>query len=159
MSLRSFSFRVFAVGCVLATVASCGGGSGSSDDGMTNTESAETTSMDELVTAIESLDYTCSPESVVLTSAERQLCLTTSSVSLSAYVWDDEDAFAAEVDTELSCTTESGFGELRSLRGDTWAISSYSVSGATMDYDAEINGLLTSLQEDLGGTTVSTPCA
>ena len=158
------SLRIAIATCLVALVASCGGGSNSSDNGSSDADTSgssdtATTSMSDLVAAIETLDYACSPESFVMTSAERQLCLTTSSVSLSPYTWSDVDAFAAEVDSELTCTVDSGLGELRSLRGTTWAISSFSISGATADYEAEINGLLASLQEQLGGEVVSTPCA
>ena len=164
MFTRKSSLRIVAIACLIAFVASCGGGSSSSDSGSSDADStgnADTaaTSMADLVAAIETLDYTCSPESFVATSAERQLCLTTSSVSLSPFTWSDADTFAAEVDSELTCTVDSGLGELRSLRGDTWAISSFSISGPTADYDAEINGLLSSLQQELGGDIVSTPCA
>lgn len=164
MFIRKSALRIAATACVIAFVASCGGGSSSSDGGSSDADTsgssdAATTSMSDLVIAIETLDYTCSPESFVMTSAERQLCLTTSSVSLSPFTWSDADTFTAEVDSELTCAADSGLGELRSLRGDTWAISSYSISGSTADYDAEINGLLSSLQQQLGGEVVSTPCA
>lgn len=115
--------------------------------------------MSTLVEAIESLDYTCSPESFVMTSAERQLCITTSSVSASAYVWSSAEDFASEVDAEVRCTVDSGLGEVRSLRGDAWAISSFSINGSTADYAAEIDALLNSLQQQLGGDIISTPCA
>ena len=159
MSFRKALYRTTAVACIVAFAASCGGGSNSSSDESANGGDSASISMDDLVAAIETIDYTCSPESFVLTSAERQVCLTTSSVTLSPFVWENAEAFQNEVDVEIACTADSGLGELRSLQGESWAISSYSISGATADYDEEINSALTSLQQELGGEIISTPCA
>ena len=110
--------------------------------------------------AIEATGYDCAPESFVLTSAVRETCLTTSSVSLSAYAWSDAATMAAQVDSELSCTLDSGLGELASVRGDVWAVSAVSLSGSTTpETKAAIDEVLTGLATSLGGTVVSTPCA
>ena len=136
----------------------CGGGENDSSDQSITESDASALSMKDLVTAIETLEYSCSPENFVLTSAQRQVCLTTSSVSLSPFVWDSVETFQIEVETEITCSVDSGLGELRSLRGDSWAISSYSLNGPTADYDSEIGGLLSSLQKQLGGDIATTIC-
>ena len=114
--------------------------------------------MADLVAAIEGLDYECSPESFVMTSAERETCLTTSSISLVAYVWADEETFDAEVDAEVRCSTDSSLGDLRSVRGATWAVAVVPLNGSTAEYSDEVDALLTSVQAALGGDAVSSPC-
>lgn len=153
----------------LVSMSACGGGGGDddaaadSDDDVVVEEvssGAGAADLGPVVAAIEATGYDCTPESFVMTSAIRETCLTTTSVSLSAYAWSDAATMAAEADSELFCTLDSGLGELASVRGDVWAISAVSLSGSnTPETKAAIDEVLTGLAESLGGTVVSTPCA
>ena len=148
--------RQAATASVVAVIlAACGGGTSGPGD----TGGAEAQKMTEIVAAVEALEYECNPESIVMTSAEREVCMTASSVIVTAYTWADVATFGAEVDAEIRCTADSTLGEIRSLRGDTWAIASYSIDGPTSDYAAEIDGLLADLQGTLGGELAVAPCS
>lgn len=151
----------------LVSLSACGGGGDEvaveTDDAVVVEEvstDAGAADLGPVVAAIEATGYDCTPESFVMTSAIRETCLTTTSVSLSAYAWSDAATMAAEADSELFCTMDSGLGELASVRGDVWAISAVSLSGSnTPETKAAIDEVLTGLATSLGGTVVSTPCA
>ena len=150
----------------LLVLAACGGddsGSGS-DGGATSEESSSgggPGASDTLATmtgALEGLGYTCNPESG-MTSAERELCLTTSSVFMSLYAWSDAASLDAEYTSDISCSAESTLGEIRYLKGDNWIISAIPTSGSTADYSAEIDASFADFQAALGGGDVlSVPC-
>ena len=152
----------------LVSLSACGGGG--ADDVAVETDdavvvedvssSAGSADLGPVVAAIEATGYDCTPESFVMSSAIRENCLTTTSISLSAYAWSDAATMAAQVDSELFCTMDSGLGELASARGDVWAISAISLSGSsTPETKAAIDEVLSGLAASLGGTVVSTPCA
>ncbi len=111
-----------------------------------------------LVSAIEASDYTCQPESMAMTSAQRAICNTFSSIGVNAYSWADADTLAAEIDAEVMCTSDSHLGEIRFLRGDTWAVSAFSLSESTQEKSAEIDSVLSALQTALGGELDSKSC-
>jgi len=144
-------------------LASCGGGSstdsgdGSSLGGDENSSTFEGV-LGSVVSAIEANDYTCQPESMAMTTARRAVCNTFSSIGVSAYSWADAETLDAEIDVEIMCTSDSHLGEIRFLRGDTWAASAFSLSESTEDKSAEIDAVLTALQDALGGQLDSKTC-
>lgn len=146
----------------LLLTASCNGSSSESDESGAESGDSSSQSFDgvlgSLVSAIEANDYTCQPESMAMTSAERAICNTFSSIGVSAYVWADAETMASEIDAEVYCTSDSHLGELRFLRGDTWAVSAFSLSESTADRSEEIDAVLASLQTALSGEIDSKPC-
>lgn len=150
----------------LLVLGACGGddSDSGSDDGATTEESSSgsgAAASDTLATmtgALEGLDYTCNPESG-MSSAERELCLTTSSVFMSLYAWSDAASLEAEYASEIMCSADSTLGEIRYLKGDNWIISAIPTSGSTADYSAEIDSSFADFQTALGGGDVlSVPC-
>lgn len=156
---RSLSILFAATSLIIS---SCGGGSDSSSEGDSGadagTESADGT-LGNVVAAIEANDYTCQPESMVMTSAERAICNTFSSIGVSAYAWADAATLDSELDAEIMCTTDSHLGEIRYLRGDVWAVSAFSLSESTEQKSTEIDAVLSALQDALGGELESKPCS
>lgn len=148
-----------AISTSLLVLASCGGESSSdSGDAADGTEQAFDGVLGNVVSAIEANEYTCQPESMAMTSAERAICNTFSSIGVSAYVWSDAATLDSEIDAEVMCTSDSHLGEIRYLRGDTWAVSAFSLSESTADKSTEIDSVLASLQSTLGGDLASEPC-
>ncbi len=164
---RSSRSLVSVLAAGLLVLGACGGDdSGSSTDSDSTEESssgsggAAEATLAEMVGVIEGLGYDCSPESFVMTMAVRETCLSPTSAFVSAYAWADTDLFAQQVANEVRCTLDSNLGELRSLQGDMWAVTSLSLSGKpTVEYAAEIDAALGAIQEELGGTLVTTPCS
>lgn len=147
----------------LLVLASCGGGSASESDadGATTGDSDSQTFegvLGSVVNAIEANDYTCQPESMAMTSATRAICNTFSSIGVSAFTWADAETLDTEIDSEIMCTSDSHLGEIRYLRGDTWAVSAFSLSESTEEKSAEIDAVLSALQTALGGDLSSKPC-
>ena len=145
-------------------ISSCGSGSESSsteDAGNANDSSSQTFdgTLGNVVTAIEGNDYTCQPESMAMTSAERAICNTFSSIGVSAYAWADAATLGSELDTEIMCTSDSHLGEIRYLRGDVWAVSAFSLSESTEQKSTEIDAVLSALQAALGGELESKACS
>ena len=146
----------------LLLTTACGGSSSESDERGSETSEGSDQAFDgvlgSLVSAIEANDFTCQPESMAMTSAERAICNTFSSIGVSAYVWADAETMSSEIDAEVYCTSDSHLGELRFLRGDTWAVSAFSLSESTADRSEEIDAVLASLQTALSGELDSKPC-
>jgi hypothetical protein len=156
------NFLALSAAAVLLT--SCGGGSSdqSGSDAAGGGDSGEQTFdgvLGNVTEAIEANDYTCQPESMAMTSAERAICNTFSSIGVSAYVWADAETLESEIDSEIMCTSDSHLGEIRYLRGDTWAASAFSLSESTADKSTEIDEILSALQNALGGELASKPCS
>lgn len=144
-------------------LSSCGGsssGGSGSDDANAGDPGAQSFEgvLGSVVSAIEANDYTCQPESFVMTSAERAICNTFSSIGVSAFVWADAATLDSEIDAEIFCTSDSHLGELRYLRGDTWAVSAFSLSESTQTKSAEIDAVLGEIQSALGGEVENKPC-
>jgi hypothetical protein len=160
MTLRRFHLLL---PTALLIIASCGGGSSNdSGDGSPLEGDSGSQTFDgvlgSVVNAIEANDYTCQPESMAMTSAMRAICNTFSSIGVSAYTWADAETLDGEIDAEIMCTSDSHLGEIRYLRGDTWAVSAFSLSESTEEKSTEIDAVLTSLQAALGGDLSSKPC-
>lgn len=166
---RSSRSLVSLLAAGLFVLGACGGDDGGSSDSGDSSEqssggsgdggSAEAT-LAEVVAAVEGTGYDCNPESFVMTAAVRETCLTTSSIGLSAYAWANADDFTAQVGSEVRCSVDSNLGELRSLQGDTWAVSAVPLSGSpTADNIDAIDSALEAVQATLGGEVVSTPCS
>lgn len=152
----------------LLVLGACGGDDGdSSSEGSSEESSGESSgggaaaaTLADVVAAVEGTGYDCNPDSFVMTGAVRESCLTTSSIGLSAYAWDDAEAFASQVGSEVRCSLDSSLGEIRSLQGDTWAVSAVPLSGSpTADNIDAIDSALEAVQATLGGDIVSTPCS
>ncbi len=164
---RSSRSLVSALAAGLLILGACGGDdSGSSSDSGSTEESssgsggAAEATLAEMVGVIEGLGYECTPESFVMTMAVRETCLSPTSAFVSAYAWADAESFSQQVGNEVRCTLDSNLGELRSLQGDNWAVSSLSLSGKpTVEYATEIDAALGAIQEKLGGTLVTSPCS
>ncbi len=164
---RSSRSLVSALAAGLLILGACGGDdSGSSSDSASTEESSSSSggaaeaTLAEVVAAVEGTGYDCNPESFVMTAAVRETCLTTSSIGLSAYAWANADDFTAQVGSEVRCSVDSNLGELRSLQGDTWAVSAVPLSGnPTADNIDAIDSALEAVQATLGGEVVSTPCS
>lgn len=171
--MRRPRFTPIALGPLVVALVACGGGgggdtAGDAPDGVVVEEvGAEQApvgggsgDLTEVVAAIESAGYDCAPDSFSMTSAIRETCLTTSSLSLVGYAWADATAMDAEVDLEVSCSTDSGLGQLTSLRGDVWAVSAVPLSGSTSpETQAQIDDVLSTIATTLGGEIVASPCA
>ena len=144
----------------LALVACGGDDSTNSDGGNSDTTTAASSGMlDEVTAAIEATGYTCTPESFSMTSAAHEVCNTTTSIGVQAYAWADAATLTAEIETEIMCSADSTLGSIMSLRGDTWAISAFSLSASTAEKQTEINAVLASFQNTLGGEILDKPCA
>lgn len=162
-----------AVVAVAAVAGACGGSDDGGDAAMDDTDAASEVVVDEVaadgapsavdlspvVSAIEATGYECQPESFVMTSAIRETCLTTSSITLSAYAWASSELMAEQVDAEIFCTADSGLEQLTSLRGDTWAITALSLSGSnTPETQTAIDDALAAVSATLGGAVTTTAC-
>ncbi|MDA0370804.1 MAG: hypothetical protein O3C62_11005 [Actinomycetota bacterium] len=165
---RSSRSLVSALAAGLLILGACGGDdSGSSSDSGSTEESSSSASggaaeatLAEMVGVIEGLGYECTPESFVMTLAVRETCLSPTAAFVSAFAWADVDSFAQQVGNEIRCTLDSNLGELRSLQGDTWAVTSLSLSGKpTVEYATEIDAALGAIQAELGGELVTSPCS
>ena len=173
MSRLRFPRPVFSTLVAVVAVAAVAGACGGSDDGgdaaMDDTDAASEVAADgapsavadlsPVVSAIEATGYECQPESFVMTSAIRETCLTTSSITLSAYAWASSELMAEQVDAEIFCTADSGLEQLTSLRGDTWAITALSLSGSnTPETQTAIDDALAAVSATLGGAVTTTAC-
>jgi hypothetical protein len=96
---------------------------------------------------------------MAMTSAERAICNTFSSIGVSAYAWADAATLGSELDTEIMCTSDAHLGEIRYLRGDVWAVSAFSLSESTEQKSTEIDAVLSALQAALGGELESKACS
>lgn len=113
-----------------------------------------------LIEAIDSLGYTCAPASTTKTSAEHDLCSTSTAMAVQAYHWADNATLTAEIGTEITCSVNSTLGSIMSLRADTWAVSAFSITSSTADQEPEIRSVLGSVKTLLGtGEIVDTPCS
>lgn len=165
---RSSRTLVSMLAAGLLVITACGGDDGgSSSEGSSEESSGESSNagaaaatLADVVAAVEGTEYDCNPDSFVMTGAVRESCLTTSAIGLSAYAWDDAEAFAAQVGSEVRCSLDSSLGEIRSLQGDTWAVSAVPLSGSpTADNIDAIDSALEAIQATLGGEIVSAPCS
>ena len=162
---RSSRTLVSMLAAGLLVLTACGGGdsesSGSEESsGESSGGGAAAATLADVVAAVEGTGYDCNPDSFVMTGAVRESCLTTSAIGLSAYAWDDAEAFAAQVGSEVRCSLDSSLGEIRSLQGDTWAVSAVPLSGSpTADNIDAIDSALEAIQATLGGEIVSAPCS
>lgn len=144
----------------ILALSACGGDEAGSTDTSEDAggASAAAATLAELVTAIEAVDYACEPESMAMTAALREICLTTTSIAVNPYAWDDAAAADQQFDAEVMCSADSTLGSISYLRGDSWAISVFSISDPTAEREAEITAVLESIQSAVGGEVGNKAC-
>lgn len=161
VNLRSILAPALAAALV---VAGCGGGSDDAGSelvpaGPAPAGPAAQAALDEATAVIEATGYSCTANDFVLSPSVSVSCLTTSSILVAAYAWEDADVASQYGVNDYSCTEDSELGEVLTLVGSTWAIKAAVAMTPTVENVDAITATLTSFQEGLGGEIVSTPCA
>ncbi len=117
------------------------------------------TELNAAVEALPEVEYSCNPDEYSMTTALKASCSGYTSLFLETHAWADSASADAQIDTQVRCYPEGYLGEIRYLKGDTWAISAVPTNGgSTADNSAEIDAAFAELQASLGGEQMSAPC-
>ena len=152
----------------LTVLGGCGGGDDTSSTGdgdvvaapdATPAGEAAAATLADVDAAIESTGYTCSPAEFTMTPSVGSACLTTSSILVASFAWEDAATATNFGRVENACLPESGLGELLVLEGETWAVRAAVFGEPTADRLDEITGVLEAIRANLGGTIATIPCA
>ena len=115
--------------------------------------------LDAAVEALPEVEYSCNPDEYSMTTALKASCSGYTSLFLETHAWADAASADAEIDAQVRCFPEGYLGEIRYVKGDTWAISAVPTNGgSTADNSAEIDAAFAELQASLGGEQMSAPC-
>ena len=117
------------------------------------------TELNAAVEALPEVEYSCNPDEYSMTTALKASCSGYTSLFLETHAWADAASADAEIDAQVRCFPEGSLGEIRYVKGDTWAISAVPTNGgSTADNSAEIDAAFAELQASLGGEQMSAPC-